>query len=89
MKTIDLVAVVQPVEELFELAEDESILIRLPNGKVFLITSVTDEDDPEEDFADEVARTRQNAALMALLRERSQEKKRVTSEELRQRLGIE
>jgi hypothetical protein len=88
MKTIDLTTVVQPVEELLDLAEDEGVLIRLPNGKVFLLQTVADDEEAGEDFADEVARTRQNAALMELLRERSLEKKRLTSEETRKRLGL-
>jgi hypothetical protein len=88
MKTIDLATIVQPVEELLELAEEEGVLIRLPNGKVFLLTSVEDDENVEEDFTDEVARTRQNSALMELLRERSKETKRLTSEETRKKLGI-
>ena len=89
MKTIDLATIEQPVEKLLDLAEHEGILIRLPNGKVFLIASITDEGESEEDFADEIARTRRNTALMDLLRDRAQEKKRLTSEEMRKRLGLD
>jgi len=42
----------------------------------------------DEDFADEVARTRQNAALMQLLRERSQEQTRYSAKQVRERLGL-
>jgi predicted component of type VI protein secretion system len=89
MKTIDLTTIEQPVEELLDLAEQDGVLVRLPNGKVFLITSVTDEEETEDAFVDEIARTRQNAALMELLRERAQEKNRLTSEETRKRLGLD
>jgi hypothetical protein len=47
--------------------------LRLPNGKVFLLRSVTDAPTDDDDFADEVVRTRQNVALMELFRERSHE----------------
>ena len=89
MKTIDLTTVERPVEELLDLAETEGVLIRLPNGKVFLVTSVADESEDEEVFADEIARTRQNAALMELLKERSEEKSRSSAQEARKRLGID
>jgi len=62
--------------------------MRLPNGKVFLLTSVTDEAAEDDDFADEVARTRQNAAVMQLLRERSQEQTRYSAQQVRERLGL-
>ncbi|MCG8352798.1 MAG: hypothetical protein MI924_33965 [Chloroflexales bacterium] len=88
MKTIDLTTVAQQVEELLALADTEDLLIRLPSGKIFLLASVIGEDDSDEDFADEITRTRHNAALMALLYERSYEQKRLSSEETRKRLGI-
>ena len=43
----------------------------------------------EDDFADEIARTRQNAALMELLRERSHEQTRYSAQQVRERLGIQ
>jgi hypothetical protein len=88
MRTIELTTVAQPVEDLLDLADTEEVLLRLPNGKVFLLTSVTDAVAEDDDFADEVARTRQNAALMQLLRERSQEQTRYTAQQVRERLGL-
>ena len=69
MRTIELTTITQPVEDLLDLAGGEGVLLRLPNGKVFLLTSVTDAAAEDDDFADEVARTRRNAALMQLLRD--------------------
>jgi hypothetical protein len=89
MKTIELTLPPIAVAELFDLAGDDDVLIRLPNGKVFLLTAVTDDTTIEADFADEIARTRQHSALMALLRERGQETGRVSSQEARKRLGID
>jgi len=88
MRTIELTTIAQPVEDLLDLANAEGILLRLPNGKVFLLTSVTDAAAEDDDFADEVARTRQNAALMQLLRERSQEQTRYSPQQVRERLGL-
>ena len=53
------------------------------------VTNQLNEKADADDFADEVARTKQNAALMALLDERSKTGKRVSLEEARQRLGID
>ena len=89
MRTIELTTIAQPVEELLDLADAEGVLLRLPNGKVFLLTSVMDIAEDDEDFADEVARTRQNAALMQLLRERSQEQTRYSAQQVRERLGLD
>lgn len=89
MKTIELTTIAQPVEDLLDLADPEGVLLRLPNGKVFFLTSVTDPSEAADDFADEVARTRQNAALMQLLRERSQEQERSSADQVRKRLGLD
>jgi hypothetical protein len=88
MRTIELTTIAQPVEDLLDLAEVEEVLLRLPNGKVFLLTSVTDAAGEDDDFADEIARTRHNVALMQLLRERSQEQKRYSAQQVRERLGL-
>ena len=64
MKTIELTTIAQSVEDLLDLASaEEEVLLRLPNGKVFLLASVADAPTDDDDFVDEVARTRQNAAL--------------------------
>lgn len=89
MRTIELTTIAQPVADLLNLADAEEVLLRLPNGKVFLLTSVMDTAEDEDDFADEVARTRHNAALMQLLRERSQEQTRYSAQQVRERLGLD
>ncbi|GAB4124881.1 MAG: hypothetical protein Fur005_32800 [Roseiflexaceae bacterium] len=88
MKTVDLTRVVDAVEELLDLATADGVLLRLPDGKIYLLRSVGD-DEGIDDFADEIARTRQNRALMDLLEERSAEQPRVTAEQARQRLGLD
>ncbi|NCC33002.1 MAG: hypothetical protein EOM24_13445 [Chloroflexia bacterium] len=89
MKTVDLTRVVDAVEELLDLATNDGVLLRLPNGKVFLLRSVAADEEERDDFADEIARTRQNSALMALLEGRSQEQSRIPAEEARRRLGLD
>jgi hypothetical protein len=89
MKTVDLARVVDAVEELLDLATDDGVLLRLPDGKIFLLRSVGSDDEGIDDFADEIARTRQNRALMDLLETRSAEQSRVTAEQARRRLGLD
>lgn len=88
MKTVDLVATPPTTEALLDLASEDSVIIRMPNGKAFLITEV-DETADEDDFADEVARTRRNKALMALLTERSKESGKYSLDQVRARFGLD
>lgn len=87
MKTVDLVATPPTTEALLDLASEDSVIIRMPNGKAFLITEVGETTD-DDDFADEVARTRRNQALMALLAERSKEAGNYSLDQVRARLGL-
>ena len=87
MKTIDLTTQPATIEDILHLAEGENVVVRTPNGKVFAISEVGEPDD-EEDFAQEVALTRQNKALRALLSERSQEPGKHTLDQVRQKLGL-
>jgi hypothetical protein len=89
MKTVDLTRVVDAVEELLDLATDDGVLLRLPDGKIFLLRSVADSDEGIDDFTDEIAQTRQNRALMDLLDARSHEQLRFTAEQARRRLGLD
>lgn len=88
MKTVDLLATPPTAEELLDLASEDSVLIRMPNGKAFLIAEVDENREDIADFADEVARTRRNKALMALLAERSKEPGKYTLDQVRERLGL-
>lgn len=72
MKTLDLTATLQTAEELLNLASKDNVIIRMPNGKAFFIAEVDENSAAIDDFADEIAQTRRNKALTALLAERSQ-----------------
>lgn len=89
MKTIEVTSAEQPMQQFLTLAAHEPLVMRLPNGQVFLLTAVEEaRETHDEEFGDEVARTRQNAAIMALLHERSRETTRVSAAEARKRLGL-
>ncbi|RUT03647.1 hypothetical protein DSM106972_052860 [Dulcicalothrix desertica PCC 7102] len=64
MRTIDLSTTNTNLTEILSLAGDETIIIRTPLGREFVISEV-------DDFAHEVAYSAQNQELMAFLAERS------------------
>ncbi len=81
MKTVDLATDSPSLGDLLELAREENLLVRTESGEEFLIAEV-------EDFDREIALTRQNDDLMALLEARSQEGAYITLQEARKRLGL-
>lgn len=87
MKTIDLATDQASIEDIFQLAERQNLFVRTPDGKVFIVAEV-DADDTEDDFAHEVALTRQNTALREILAERSNEPGSYTLDQVRQKLGL-
>ncbi len=87
MKTIDLSTKHISIEEVLDLAQQTQLLVRTPAGKIFVVAEV-DPDEDDDDFAQEIAFTRQNKALMALLRERSQEPGRYTLAQVREKLSL-
>lgn len=87
MKMLDLTATPPMTEELLDLASEDGVIIRMPGGKLFYIMELDEIDNDGDDFADEIARTRRNKALMALLAERSKEPGKYTLAEVRELLG--
>ena len=88
MKTLELTATPSMTKELLDLASEDSVVIRMPNGKAFYITEIDEDHDDIADFVDEIARTRRNKAIMALLAERSKEPGKYTLDQVRERLGL-
>jgi hypothetical protein len=88
MMTIDLATDHTSIEDIFQLAEHQRLFVRTPDGKIFLVTEVEAE-EADDDFANEIALTRQNAALRELLAERSKEPGTHTLEQVRQKLGLQ
>jgi hypothetical protein len=87
MKTIDLAIEQASMEDIFQLAEHQNLFVRTPDGKVFIVAEIQP-DEAEDDFAHEVALTRQNTALRVLLAERSKEPGKYTLEQVREKLGL-
>ena len=87
MKTIDLATDHASIEDILQLAEQQQLFVRAPDGKVFVVAEV-EADDAEDDFAHEVALTRQNRALREFLAERSKEPGKYTLDQARQKLGL-
>jgi hypothetical protein len=67
--------------ELLELAEQDTLILRKPDGTEFVLSAV-------DGFAAEVEMLSQNQEFMAFLAQRSRSTKRVSLEEARRKLGI-
>lgn len=81
MKTIELAQSNLTVVELIELAEQDTLILRKPDGTEFVLSAM-------DNFAAEVEALRQNEEFMAFLEQRSRSTKRLSLEEARKRLGI-
>jgi hypothetical protein len=82
MKTVDLSAETPTLNELLQLAENESVILRTPQGREFVIAEV-------EDFDQEIAQTLKNGELMRLLDERSKEPGVHSLKQVREKLNLE
>jgi hypothetical protein len=79
MKAIDLTKSAPTLNQVLQLAGEENVVLRTPEGRQFVLAEI-------DDFADEVARVGQNNDLMKLLDERSRETTTVPLEQVRDRL---
>ncbi len=66
MRTVDLSNESLNLEELLQIAREQNLVLKLPDGKVFLLAEVEDDLQQDEDFADEIERTRQNQEAIGL-----------------------
>jgi hypothetical protein len=87
MKTVDLTAKPASIEEILRLAEQQNLLVRTAEGRVFVVAEV-DRGEADDDFAQEVAVGRHNQALRQLLNERSAEPGTQTISQVRERFGL-
>jgi len=81
MKTITIPVDAADVNSLLENAREEDIVVRAADGTEFILTVI-------DEFDRELARTRQNAKLMALLEERSRSAPTISLAEAKQQLGL-
>jgi hypothetical protein len=82
MKEITVSPTQAEISSLLECAREEDVLLRTTDGSEFLLTAV-------DDFEEEIARTRENKELMALLDERRKDKTSIPWEEVKRELGLE
>ncbi len=81
MKTITVPMDAKGVNSLLEHAREEDILICAADGAEFLMTAI-------DEFDQEIARTRANAKLMALLDERARQTDTIPLEQVKRQLGL-
>jgi len=81
MKTIELTNASPDIANLLDQARGDDIVVRMADGSEFLLVAV-------DDFDREIARTRANPRLMALLESRARQTTTVSLEEAKRRLGL-
>jgi hypothetical protein len=89
MKVIHLTHGVQFLLNLFAQAQDDVLLLKLPDGREFVLTSVERLQDSAEDLTMEVQQITQNPELMALLQERKTDRSRLSLADAYDLLGLE
>ena len=81
MKTVTIKADSEEIRALLEQARDEDVIVRMDDGSEFLLSVV-------DDFDHEIARTRRNEKLMALLDERGGQTRTIPLNEVERQLGL-
>jgi hypothetical protein len=81
LKIVELTTIAPALAELLDLASEDTLILKTSEGREFVLAEV-------DDFDTEIALVRQNAELMALLAERSREKKTYTLQQVREQLGL-
>jgi hypothetical protein len=81
MKIIELTNASPGIAKLLDQARGDDIVVRMADGSEFLLVAV-------DDFDREIARTRANPRLMALLESRAKQTTTVSLEEAKRRLGL-
>jgi hypothetical protein len=81
MKTIDFAPAPPDVARLLDEARNDDLIVRLADGSEFLLVAI-------DNFDQEIARTRNNPRLMALLDVRAKETATVPLDEVKRRLGM-
>ena len=81
MKTVTIPLQATDINAILDHAREEDILVRAADGTEFMVTVV-------DEFDAEIARTRKNARLMALLDERAKESQTVSLEDVKRQLGL-
>jgi hypothetical protein len=81
MKTVAITEIDQALLTYVAEAREENLILQLPDGSEFLLAEI-------DTFSREIALTRGNEQLMALLTERSQETKKVSLDQAKAMLDL-
>jgi len=81
MKTVSLAAT-STLADLLDLATEETVLLKTPEGREFILAEV-------DDFDAEIESVRQNRELLEFLDQRSKDSKTYSLSEARERLKLE
>ena len=80
MKTVNL-ATDSSLSDLLDLADEDAVLLKTPEGREFILAAV-------DDFDVEIDSIRQNRELLEFLEQRSRPEKTYTLAEVRERLKL-
>lgn len=89
MKIISLSNVLDVLLNLFKQAQDDILLLKLPDGREFILSSVDRLGREDCELDEEVEQIVQNPELMELLKERTRDRAHLSLEEVYQQLGLE
>jgi hypothetical protein len=81
MKTIDLIQATGDMARLLDAAREDDLVVRLSDGSEFLLIAI-------DEFDQEIARTRDNPRLIALLEARAAQTNTVSLDEVKRRLKL-
>lgn len=81
MKTIMLSDGSAEIRSLFEQAHDEDVIIRLADGRQFMLSAI-------DNFDLEITQTRRNEKLMAFLDQRAKQTQTISLDEVKRQLGM-
>ncbi len=82
MRAVDVMSETSPgLRELLELADEEALLLKTPDGREFILSEV-------DDLSQEIEQIRNNPELLAFLAERSREKETFSLDEVKRKLGL-
>ena len=79
MKAIDLSTTSPTLTQVLELAGEDNVILRTPEGQQYVLAEI-------DDFAEEVAKVGRNESLTRLLDERSKETAQLTLTQVREQL---
>ena len=82
MKTIELTGALPPLMEILDLADQENVILRTPDGREFVVAEI-------DDFDREIVLTHQNQELSEFLAQRSREQQTFSLDEVKASLGLD